>query len=62
MVTAGEGRMDLGNNAASSLSSAGALFTSVTDLCEADYIRAWDGFLDDLRSCTSRRWDKRTTH
>ena len=38
-----------GDNAASSLSSAGALVTGVTDLYEADYIRAWDGFLDDLQ-------------
>ena len=38
-----------GDNAASSLSIAGALFSGVTDLYEADYIRAWDGFLDDLQ-------------
>jgi type VI secretion system protein ImpL len=37
-----------GDNAASALSNAGALFSNVADLYEADYIRAWDGLLDDL--------------
>jgi type VI secretion system protein ImpL len=37
-----------GDNAASALASAGTLFSSVSDLYEADYIRTWDGFLDDL--------------
>ena len=34
---------------AASLASAGTLFSAVGDLYEADYIRAWDGFLDDLQ-------------
>ena len=37
-----------GDNAAS-LSSAGQVFSAVSDLYETDYIRTWDGFLDDLQ-------------
>jgi len=36
-------------DSAASLTAAGTLFSSVTDLYEADYIRTWDGFLDDLQ-------------
>jgi type VI secretion system protein ImpL len=34
---------------AASLSSAGVIFSAVSDLYEADYIRTWDGLLDDLQ-------------
>jgi len=36
-------------DSATSLAGAGSLFSAVSDLYEADYIRAWDGFLDDLQ-------------
>ena len=38
-----------GDSAGSSLAAAGLLSSEVTDLYEADYIRAWDGLLDDLQ-------------
>ena len=38
-----------GGNAAGSLSNAGAVFSEVSALYETDYIRAWDGLLDDLQ-------------
>jgi type VI secretion system protein ImpL len=38
-----------GDNAATALASAGTLFSAVSDLYETEYIRAWDGFLDDLQ-------------
>ena len=38
-----------GESNVSSLASAGALSSEVTDLYETDYIRAWDAFIDDLQ-------------
>ena len=38
-----------GQSNVSSLASAGALSSEVTDLYETDYIRAWDAFIDDLQ-------------
>jgi len=37
-----------GDSAANSLAAAGTLFTSVSQLYEDDYVRTWDGFLNDL--------------
>jgi type VI secretion system protein ImpL len=38
-----------GDSAGTSLAGAGTLFSAVVDLYETDYIRTWDGFLDDLQ-------------
>jgi type VI secretion system protein ImpL len=38
-----------GQSGAGAMASAGTLFTAVTDLYETDYIRVWDGFVDDLQ-------------
>ena len=38
-----------GDSAGASLANAGVLSTEVTDLYETDYMRVWDGFLDDLQ-------------
>ena len=37
-----------GESGAGAVASGGSLFSAVTDLYETDYIRAWDGFFDDL--------------
>jgi type VI secretion system protein ImpL len=41
-------------DSAASLSNAGALVSAVGDLYEADYVRTWDGFLDDLQFLSPR--------
>ncbi len=38
-----------GDSTVASLAGAGALTSEVTDLYETDYVRAWDGFIDDLQ-------------